>query len=77
MAQCGSCSVLLDGEEIRSCITPVSFAAGKRVVTIEGLPDIWAEQKGLTAAQATTLCIRCNKPGSTNKYRSAAIVKAA
>jgi aerobic-type carbon monoxide dehydrogenase small subunit (CoxS/CutS family) len=52
MAQCGSCSVLLDGEEIRSCITPASFAAGKRVITIEGLPDIWAEQKGLTAAQA-------------------------
>ena len=31
MAQCGACSVLLDGVEIRSCVTPVSLAAGKEV----------------------------------------------
>jgi len=37
MAQCGSCAVLLDGEEVRTCITPASYAAGKRIVTIEGL----------------------------------------
>src|ERR1700688_921250 len=42
MAQCGACSVLLDGEEIRSCVTPVSFAVGKQVTTIEGLPAVWA-----------------------------------
>ncbi len=29
LAQCGSCSVLLDGKEIRSCITPLSSASGK------------------------------------------------
>lgn len=56
MAQCGACSVLLDGEEIRSCITPASYAAGKRIVTIEGLPEVWAEQKGLSVdAAAKTL----------------------
>ncbi|HTV58196.1 MAG TPA: (2Fe-2S)-binding protein [Verrucomicrobiae bacterium] len=49
MAQCGACSVLLDGEEIRSCITPVSFAAGKQVTTLEGLPAVWAAKKGLPA----------------------------
>jgi aerobic-type carbon monoxide dehydrogenase small subunit (CoxS/CutS family) len=52
MAQCGACSVLLDGEEARSCITPVSYVAGKRVTTIEGLPGVWAEEKGLNAEEA-------------------------
>jgi isoquinoline 1-oxidoreductase alpha subunit len=47
MAQCGSCSVLLDGKEIRSCITPLSAVAGKEVTTLEGLPARWAKQKGL------------------------------
>src|SRR5271154_648678 len=36
LAQCGSCSVLLEGKEIRSCITPVSAAANKEVTTLEG-----------------------------------------
>jgi isoquinoline 1-oxidoreductase alpha subunit len=52
MAQCGSCSVLLDGQEIRSCVTPVSYAVGKKVTTIEGLPGVWAETKGLTPVDA-------------------------
>lgn len=38
---CGSCTVLVDGEPIRSCITLVENAAGKAITTIEGLsPDI-------------------------------------
>src|SRR3989454_3031658 len=37
MAQCGACTVHLNGEAMRSCVTPVSRAAGKEVVTIEGL----------------------------------------
>jgi isoquinoline 1-oxidoreductase alpha subunit len=37
IAQCGSCTVYLDGEPIRSCITPVSAALGKQITTIEGL----------------------------------------
>ena len=53
MAQCGACSVLLDGEEIRSCVTPVSDAVGKQVTTIEGLPAVWAAQKGLNPADAS------------------------
>jgi aerobic-type carbon monoxide dehydrogenase small subunit (CoxS/CutS family) len=35
--QCGACTVLLDGKPIRSCRTPVSLAAGKKLITIEGL----------------------------------------
>jgi aerobic-type carbon monoxide dehydrogenase small subunit (CoxS/CutS family) len=34
---CGACTVLLDGREIRSCVTPMKNVAGKKVVTVEGL----------------------------------------
>jgi aerobic-type carbon monoxide dehydrogenase small subunit (CoxS/CutS family) len=36
-ALCGACTVHLDGEATRSCVTPVSEAAGKKITTIEGL----------------------------------------
>ncbi|PUE18340.1 MULTISPECIES: (2Fe-2S)-binding protein [unclassified Limnohabitans] len=39
IAQCGSCTVLLNGEPVRSCTYPVSGASGQKVVTIEGLAD--------------------------------------
>jgi aerobic-type carbon monoxide dehydrogenase small subunit (CoxS/CutS family) len=37
IAQCGACTVLIDGQAIRSCSVPVSVVAGKPVTTIEGL----------------------------------------
>ena len=39
MAQCGACTVHLDGHAVRSCVTPVSMASGKQVTTIEGLTE--------------------------------------
>ena len=39
IAQCGSCTVLLNGEPVRSCTYPVSGALGQKVITIEGLAD--------------------------------------
>jgi len=56
LAQCGACSVLLNGKEVRSCITPLATAAGKEITTLEGLPARWAKQKGLSEeAAARTL----------------------
>lgn len=39
IAICGSCVVLVDGETVRSCVTPVSEVAGKSITTIEGLSE--------------------------------------
>lgn len=52
LAQCGACSVLLEGKEIRSCITPLASVNGKEVTTLEGLSARWAKQKNLSAADA-------------------------
>ena len=45
LAQCGACSVLLDGKEIRSCVTPVAAVSGKAITTLEGLPAVWASRR--------------------------------
>jgi len=37
LAQCGTCTVLLNGKPVRSCVIPVASAAGQNVVTVEGL----------------------------------------
>jgi isoquinoline 1-oxidoreductase alpha subunit len=39
MALCGACTVHLDGQAVRSCVTPVGAAAGKKVGTVEGVGD--------------------------------------
>lgn len=49
IAQCGSCSVLLDGEEVRACIIPLAAATGKEVTTLEGLPARWKRQNSRAA----------------------------
>ena len=50
LAQCGSCSVLADGVEIRSCQTRVADVGNRSITTLEGLPALYAEQKGLAQA---------------------------
>src|SRR5579863_766818 len=55
LAQCGACSVLLNGKEIRSCVTPVAAVAGQSITTLEGLPALWAAQSGSTTDAAPAL----------------------
>lgn len=47
LAQCGSCSVLVNGVETRSCVTPISAVRGKNITTLEGIPAWYASQKKL------------------------------
>jgi aerobic-type carbon monoxide dehydrogenase small subunit (CoxS/CutS family) len=44
--------VLVDGVEIRSCVTPTASVAGKSITTLEGLAALYAEHKGLPEAPA-------------------------
>jgi len=39
VSQCGACSILIDGEVVRSCSLPVSYGIGKQITTIEGKTD--------------------------------------
>jgi isoquinoline 1-oxidoreductase subunit alpha len=48
MAQCGACTVIVDGQAIRSCVTPLAALAGQSITTIEG-----AQSKTALAVKAT------------------------
>jgi len=54
LSQCGACSVLVAGNEVRSCTMPVAAVADQEITTLEGLPARWAKQKGLPAETAKT-----------------------
>ena len=62
IAQCGACTVHIDGVAMRSCVTPVSDVDGRQVTTIEGLSSESGELH------------RWSKPGSITRCRSADIV---
>ena len=59
LAQCGSCSVLVNGVETRSCVTPVSAVGNKSVTTLEGLPAWYAAQRSWPRLPR---CIPCSRP---------------
>jgi aerobic-type carbon monoxide dehydrogenase small subunit (CoxS/CutS family) len=52
LAQCGSCSVLVDDREVRACVTPVSAVEGRSVTTLEGLAAWRAQRLSLRRAPA-------------------------
>ena len=50
MAQCGACTVHLDGKPVRACVTPISSIGGKKVTTIEALGGTHAVQRAWAEA---------------------------
>lgn len=60
MAQCGACMVHLEGEAVRSCVTPVSRAEGKKVTTIEGIaPELGVPLQQAWIAEDVPQCGYC------------------
>lgn len=52
LAQCGSCSVLVDDREMRACVTPVAAVAGRSITTLEGIAAWHAQRRGLRQVPA-------------------------
>ena len=48
LAQCGACTVHVDGRAIRSCVTPASTAVGRDITTLDGLAARWRRQQRIT-----------------------------
>jgi isoquinoline 1-oxidoreductase alpha subunit len=58
MAQCGACTVHLDGQPIRSCVTPVTAAVGKKITTIEHMQNDKVGQ-AVQAAWSSVDVVQC------------------
>jgi isoquinoline 1-oxidoreductase alpha subunit len=63
MALCGACTVLVDGQPTRGCVTPVAALAGKAVTSIEGLKDLapreWAAVQAAWVELSVVQCGYC------------------
>jgi len=71
IGQCGACTVHVNGEAVRSCLTPVSAVAGQSVTTIEGLGGQHALQKAWIETQAP----QCGYCQSGQIMQAAALLK--
>jgi aerobic-type carbon monoxide dehydrogenase small subunit (CoxS/CutS family) len=74
MAQCGACTVHVEGEAIRSCVTPVSSVAGKKVITIEGI-GMTKEGKAIQEAWIADDVPQCGYCQSGQIMAAAALLK--
>ena len=71
IGQCGACTVHIDGQAVRSCVTPTSVAAGKAVTTIEGLGGSHPLQKAWVETEAP----QCGYCQSGQIMQAAALLK--
>ena len=74
MALCGACTIHLDGQPIRSCVTPVSAAEGKTITTIEGLQS--KEGKAVQQAWEELSVVQCGYCQSGQIMSAAALLQA-
>jgi nicotinate dehydrogenase subunit A len=61
LGQCGACTVLMNGQAVRSCVTPVSKAAGQSITTLEGLgtPEKPSRVQAAFIAEQAAQCGYC------------------
>src|SRR5205814_1844243 len=71
-AQCGCCTVHLDGQPVRSCVTPVAAAVGKEITTIEGLASADALHLPVTEPAPGPLLARQRRAGQRPGTRDGA-----
>ena len=75
MALCGACTVHLDGEPVRGCVTPISTVGGRAVTTIEGLAG--READAVRAAWLKLDVVQCGYCQSGQIMAAAALLKKA
>lgn len=75
IAQCGACTVRLNGNPVRSCVTPVSVAAGQDVQTIEGLAAEDGKQHALQQAWIEHQVPQCGYCQSGQLMSAAALLE--
>jgi isoquinoline 1-oxidoreductase subunit alpha len=73
MALCGACTVHIDGQPVRGCVTPLAAVAGREVTTIEGLQG--REAEALRAAWLALDVVQCGYCQSGQLMAAAALLK--
>ncbi|MFL2496166.1 MAG: (2Fe-2S)-binding protein [Porticoccaceae bacterium] len=75
IAQCGACTVLVDGDAVRSCVTPLSAVTGKNISTIEGLAPSPGELHSLQEAWIDQQVPQCGYCQSGQLMSAAALLQ--